>query len=88
MESYRPELNRYRHVFYKVLDLAAINSWILYKEVTGKAISRRDFILQLAEELSDPYVKSRPDRKVLQPDSRMHWSAARDVTAKLQSATV
>src|SRR5206468_129683 len=39
------------HVFYNVLDLAAINSWILYKEVTGKTISRRDFILELVEEL-------------------------------------
>jgi hypothetical protein len=50
------------HVFYNILDLAAINSWILYKEVTGKIITRRDFILQLAEELCDAYVKTRPHR--------------------------
>ncbi|XP_041102639.1 uncharacterized protein LOC121313928 [Polyodon spathula] len=38
-------------VFYNIMDLAAINSWILYKETTGKWISRRNYILQLAEEL-------------------------------------
>ena len=35
------------HVFYNILDLAAINAWILYKEVTKKKISRRNFLLQL-----------------------------------------
>jgi hypothetical protein len=34
-------------VFYNVLDLAAINAWVLYKETTNKRISRRKFILQL-----------------------------------------
>ncbi|MGH0155464.1 UNVERIFIED_CONTAM: hypothetical protein FKN15_029124 [Acipenser sinensis] len=38
-------------VFYNVLDLAAINSFVLYKECTGENISRRDFILKLATEL-------------------------------------
>ena len=47
------------HVFYNILDLAAINAWVLYKEVTGKTITRQDFILQLAEELSAAYAKER-----------------------------
>lgn len=38
------------HTFYNLLDLAAINSWILYCELNEKKISRRDFILQLGEE--------------------------------------
>lgn len=38
-------------VFYNVLDLACINAIILYREVTGLKISRREFILQLAIEL-------------------------------------
>ena len=38
-------------VFYNVLDLAAINALVLYKECTGNTITRRDFILQLALEL-------------------------------------
>jgi len=43
-------------VFYNILDLAGINAWILFKEVTGNNITRRNFLLQLATELSDPYV--------------------------------
>jgi len=46
-------------ICYNVLDLAAINSWILYKRVTGKNIPRRNFILQLASELSRPYAEQR-----------------------------
>lgn len=38
-------------VFFNILDLAAINAWIIYKECTGSNISRRDFLLRLAEEL-------------------------------------
>lgn len=38
-------------VFYNVLDLAAINAWILYQSVIGKKISRHRFMLELAEEL-------------------------------------
>ena len=38
--------------FYNILDLAAINAWILYKECTGSKISRKEFIFCLAEELA------------------------------------
>ena len=48
-------------VFYNVLDLAGINSWILYKIVTGCNISRRMYLRKLGEELcnsmSNIYVK-------------------------------
>lgn len=40
-------------VFYNILDLAAINAWVLYQEVTNKPVCRRNFILQLALELSN-----------------------------------
>ena len=43
------------HVFYNILDLAAINTWILYKESTGSCISRKDFLFQLSEELVSEY---------------------------------
>lgn len=46
-------------VFYNILDLAAINAWILYKETTGAPITRREFILKLAGELSKPYAQGR-----------------------------
>ncbi|KAJ8887623.1 hypothetical protein PR048_013840 [Dryococelus australis] len=37
------------HVFFNVLDLACINAWILYKEVTGRKIKRMKFILELCK---------------------------------------
>ena len=37
--------------FQNTLDLAAINAWVLYKEVTDKKISRWAFIRKLAEKL-------------------------------------
>lgn len=40
-------------VFFNILDMAAINAWILYKEATGKKICRQDFIFKLAEELRE-----------------------------------
>ena len=39
-------------VFCNILDVSAVNSWIIYKKVTGNAISRRDFIIKLAEEVA------------------------------------
>ena len=43
------------HVFYNILDLAAINAWVLYKETTQANISRKEFLFKLAEELGDDY---------------------------------
>ncbi|XP_071039876.1 piggyBac transposable element-derived protein 4-like [Parasteatoda tepidariorum] len=43
------------HVFYNILDLAAINAWILYKETTGVKITHKNFIFQLAEELGSDH---------------------------------
>uniref|UniRef100_A0A1A9UDT5 PiggyBac transposable element-derived protein domain-containing protein n=1 Tax=Glossina austeni TaxID=7395 RepID=A0A1A9UDT5_GLOAU len=39
--------------------LAGINAWILYKETTGEAISRQEFLFQLAEELGIVYHKGK-----------------------------
>ena len=47
------------HSFQNTLDLAAINAWILYKEVTNENISCRNFIRELAEELAEPQVEKR-----------------------------
>lgn len=38
-------------VFYNMLNLAVINSWILYKQVNLSKISRQDFIISLIEEI-------------------------------------
>ena len=40
-------------IFYNILDLAGINSWILFKKATGSAISRQKYLLQLMTELQD-----------------------------------
>lgn len=44
-------------VFFNILDLAALNAWILYKETTAEEISRQEFLFQLAEELAVEYQK-------------------------------
>lgn len=46
-------------VFFNILDLAGINSWILYKETTGENISRKNFLFRLAEELAAEYNSSK-----------------------------
>ncbi|XP_054718548.1 piggyBac transposable element-derived protein 4-like [Uloborus diversus] len=50
------------HVFYNILDLAGINSWILYKQATGKNISRKEFLQQLVEELRATYISTKRKR--------------------------
>lgn len=42
-------------IFFNILDLAGINSWVLYKEATGEKISRQQFLFQLAEELAEDF---------------------------------
>ena len=40
-----------------ILDITALlNSWFIYKKVTGEKISRRDFILDLIESLRTKYI--------------------------------
>ena len=45
------------HVFYNVVDMALINSWIIYKQVCQSSISRREFIQRVAEELTGSATK-------------------------------
>ena len=54
-------------VFYNILDLACINAYVLYKKKTGDAISRRNFMFQLATELREAHVqgKTAPPAAVL-----------------------
>ncbi|KAJ4428449.1 hypothetical protein ANN_24486, partial [Periplaneta americana] len=59
------------HVFHNILDLTAINSWIVFKGVTGQKISRRNFILQLAEELHAEYVESRKQSYSTEDEDRV-----------------
>ena len=51
------------HSFQNTLDLAAINAWIAYKEVTKNNIPRRVFLQQLAEDLVGPHIDERSNTK-------------------------
>jgi len=44
-------------VMYNMIDLAIINAWVLYQEVTGKPVERRNFMLTLADELRRDYME-------------------------------
>ena len=43
-------------VWTNILNIAALNSWIVYKKASGRKISRRNFILQLIEGWRGAYV--------------------------------
>jgi len=43
------------HVLYNILDLAMINAHTIYKLLTKKRIKRRTFILQVVDELGEPW---------------------------------
>ena len=43
-------------VWCNILNIAALNAWILYKKAIRKTISRKNFILQLIEELRAQYI--------------------------------
>jgi len=47
------------HVFYNILDLAAIKAWIIYRGVTGEEMSRHAFLRQVAKELREVYEEKR-----------------------------
>ena len=46
-------------VFYNILDLACINAYVLFKKKTGDAISKRNFMFQLATELGEAHVQGK-----------------------------
>ncbi|XP_055388036.1 piggyBac transposable element-derived protein 4-like, partial [Condylostylus longicornis] len=57
-------------VFYNILDLAGINAWSLYKDITGENITRKQFLYQLCEELADKYTHN----KMLKSSQPEKWS--------------
>ncbi|MGH0144833.1 UNVERIFIED_CONTAM: hypothetical protein FKN15_012133 [Acipenser sinensis] len=75
-------------VFDKILELAAINACVLYKECTGENCNSRDFILQLPMELRQAHV----DQKRAETDAPSGSAAAlhphaRGNSARLQNTT-
>ncbi|XP_028309789.1 uncharacterized protein zbtb39 isoform X2 [Gouania willdenowi] len=53
--------------FYLVLDLAAINAWVLYRGCMGDQVPRRDFMLQLAQELRSEWMVLKQQYRVFGP---------------------
>jgi len=49
-------------IFYNILDIALINSWIIYRTATNSSMSRRNFILNVCKELCSisPIVSTLP----------------------------
>ena len=75
-------------VFFNILDLAAINAWILYKECTRSKISRKEFIFCLAEELTEENkdnICQRSDASFLAPStSEVRKSCQVDYCKKIE----
>ncbi len=46
-----PTRRRPVQVFYNMLNLAGINTWVMFKQVHGSSISRRDYIIKLIEDI-------------------------------------
>ena len=55
-------------VWTTILDMAGLNSWILFKKASESRISRRAFILQLFEELRSAYASNNTKQKVNDPE--------------------
>jgi len=47
--------------FFKVLDLAGVNAWIIYNTKSGSNISRRKFLFQLSEQLRESEVSRKAE---------------------------
>ena len=67
------------HVFYIVVDMALINSWVPYKHVCQSNISRRKYIQKVAKELIGN-VPSGPSRKY--PAEALSSQASKTTVAK------
>lgn len=66
-------------VWGNMLDIAALNAWICYREATGDNISRKNFIMKLIEELCQVTIK--------QSNSISYISQIRDATSNLKCST-
>lgn len=60
------------HIFFNILDHAALNAWIIYKSVTGNTINRRDFLLKLGEELRVIHMASKLPKVLPESSEKTH----------------
>ena len=57
-------------IFFDLLDKCGLNSYILFKEAMDIKISRKDFLLQLAEEMVEEGKEERKEEKNTDQDKR------------------
>ncbi|XP_057714103.1 uncharacterized protein LOC130930276 [Corythoichthys intestinalis] len=50
-------------VFYNMIDMAALNAYVLYQACTGRQERRVDFLVGLAKELADSHLGAKKERK-------------------------
>ena len=60
-------------VFYNILNLSIINSWIIYNQVNQSQISRRNYIIKLIEEINE-YANKNEQNKVSTPVSQKRFA--------------
>lgn len=53
------------HILYNMLDIAGINSCIIFKQCTKSKLSRHRFLLQLAKEMASKYAGFRSENKAV-----------------------
>jgi hypothetical protein len=70
------------HVFCNILDMAAINAWILFCQVTHVKISRRQFLQRLVEELAEPLKKKRTPAIIRSPNEASTATSSRRVACR------
>ena len=74
-------------VWCNILNIAALNAWILYQKATGKTISKKNFILQLIEELRAQYFDGTPKKaRPITESCNSHIGLKKDENAQKQGA--
>jgi hypothetical protein len=74
-------------VFYNILNLAAINSWVLFKTINNSQIYRRGFIIQLVEEIKElNKLSNRPITPII--DKRMNENSSPFSVKKIKLSEV
>ena len=73
-------------IWCNILNIAALNAWIMYKKATGKTISQKNFILQLNEEQRAEYVRRRKKARPITGSCNTHMSLKKDENAQKHGA--
>ncbi|KAJ8888997.1 hypothetical protein PR048_008491 [Dryococelus australis] len=70
--------------FYNILDLAGINAWVLFKQITGERISGRIFLQMISVELRTASAQSRQSRPNMRCPSSQATEQESEPAAKCQ----